>query len=1064
MSDRRSEQRWSLGDLVGPTRVVGAPRSGKTQQLVDLAVAWLTGGGDPTRLVLVVRSRTGAALLQRRVEAQLPGAHPALLVQTHERLALSVLAAVGRELDPAQTLSRIGEWLAMHEALRRAGPSLPRLGPLVDEPSCTDDAIAVVSACKRALVGPGLLAQRLRGAPDSLAEIAVVAASYQSVLADMGSLDPRDWPSLALEALLADATAMRGWADLMLVDEAEDLSPAQWFLIRELGERLSPPRRLVLAGHWTESTPGFRGVSSESSSRPFEEYFPSELRPREWVLPPALPRWTEELARTLRLDSPGAAEVDTASQLETLDEAAFRLGPTARVWVAADETEEALAVAREIVRARLQGEVEFSEVAILVRSQSRQLVPIRAALASLDVPYRLGSSGDWAGHPLVAVALNWLRVLCSPRDDAALLAALAAGPQAVSPAAIRGLRRAAGRHNLPAHQVFWDWAQGEGTPPGPADAPGPEGEEWDQLRLAGQPWLNLGLRDPRVARQELAWPQLRTLLGGVELASGMAALAVEDLDMAAALAELARTAEAAADAHRRLGRGDLTLAAWVGQLQLAVHHAGGELERASAEERSEVSVMTMRQAKGRSWPRVFLCGCAAGTIPAPAEAGGLLDTQEVLELVQLVPELEDVLSSGDRQQDAEARLFLVALTRATSEVTCTWARRYQGRVTERSAFLGALIAAGRGEVAAPRAELVQEQDLEIELALGSSGPGGAMERGVLGQSAAELRRALSPWDPVAEGAAAMAEPLSISATSVATWLACPRQYLAELLTSVSEPDVSLTLGTQAHRLLELLYRQRTAWEGRPAAFRAVADQLVRERLMPEVRAEQADALKVVYVELWLERLVARWERRIVTAGAAEVGEPIAEEVAFDLLREGWRLRGKVDALWRQPNGEVELLDYKTSRAAATDGVLRTEVFGKPPEGPQQWQLPIYQLAARGGAFAEQLGKELPSRARNWYVGADPGPKGQDPIPAAGFRVVEGDQEIGGPGTLTELELDRIEREIDSLAQAILAGRFPAQPRHSTRTCRDGRSGCPVSFWCDGEGSVGRDFPTPTPEL
>jgi hypothetical protein len=101
---------------------------------------------------------------------------------------------------------------------------------------------------------------------------------------------------------------------------------------------------------------------------------------------------------------------------------------------------------------------------------------------------------------------------------------------------------------------------------------------------------------------------------------------------------------------------------------------------------------------------------------------------------------------------------------------------------------------------------------------------------------------------------------------VATWLACPRQYLAELLTSVSEPDVSLTLGTQAHRLLELLYRQRTAWEGRPGAFRAVADQLVRERLMPEVRAEQADALKVVYVELWLERLVARWERRIVTAG------------------------------------------------------------------------------------------------------------------------------------------------------------------------------------------------------
>ncbi|MGC1405664.1 MAG: hypothetical protein WA938_02875, partial [Candidatus Dormiibacterota bacterium] len=92
-----------VGDVVGPTRVVGGPRSGKTQRLVELAVEWLLGGGDPRRLVLVVRSRSGAALLQRRVEALLPGAHQAPQVLTHERLARSVLAALGRELDPAAT-------------------------------------------------------------------------------------------------------------------------------------------------------------------------------------------------------------------------------------------------------------------------------------------------------------------------------------------------------------------------------------------------------------------------------------------------------------------------------------------------------------------------------------------------------------------------------------------------------------------------------------------------------------------------------------------------------------------------------------------------------------------------------------------------------------------------------------------------------------------------------------------------------------------------------------------------------------------------------------------------
>ena len=1043
--------------------MVGGPRSGKTRQLVRLAVDWLAGGGDPARLVLVVRSRDGAALLRHRVEAELGGAHPAPLVQTHEQLARSVLAAVGGGVEPPLTLSRTGEWLAMREALRQAVP-LPRLGALVNEPSCINDALAVVSACKRALVGPGLLAERLQGAPDSLAELAVVAASYERVLAETASRDSRDSHNWALESLFADHAALRGWADLLLVDEAEDLSPAQWFLIRELGLRLSPPGRLVMAGHWTESTPGFRGVSSESSSRPFEEYFPSELAPQDWVLPSALPRWTEEVAETLGLDPSGDTERPAPNRLEPVAEAAFRVEPTARVWVAADETEEALAVAREIVRARLHGEVEFGEVAILVHSANRQLIPLQAALTSLGVPYRNATRRDWAGHPLVAVSLNWMRVLCLPRDDAALLTALVAGPGAVSAAAIRVLREAAGRRNVSLQRVFWEWARGQERGSRPATERDAAAGFRDQLQTAGQPWLSLEPGDEGAASRPLGWPRLGAILGQIELASGLAALALEDLDLAAALAELAYTAQAVADIQRRLGRGELTMAAWLELLQLALRHAGGETEAVARGDRSEVVVLTIRQAKGQSWPRVFICGCAAGTIPAPAESGGLLDSEEVQDLVRRVPELEDVVSAGDRQQDAESRLFLVGLTRATAEVTCSWARRYQGRVAERSPFLQALIGAGRPEVAAPHAQLVHPDDLATELALAPPSPGIAEVRGALGRAATQLRQALAPWDPVAEGAAVIRGPLSISATSIGAWLACPRQYLAHLLAPASEPDVHLTLGSQAHRLLELLYRQRTTWEGQPAAFGEVAGQLVREQLMPEVRADLDDPLQVVYVQLWLERLVARWGRQIVVAGGEQVGEPIAEEVDFDLLRDGWQLRGKVDALWRHPDGEIEVLDYKTARSATSERALRAEVFGKPPEGPQQWQLPIYQIAARGGAFVEQLGDQLPTRVRNWYVGADPGPKDPNPIVAAGFRIVAGDEDAGGPGTLTEGELDRIESEIDRLAQVILAGHFPAQPRHSQRTCRDGRSGCPVAFWCDGENSVGSEFPTPAPEL
>lgn len=1064
MPRARSRQQLHIGDLVGPTRIVGGPRSGKTQLLTDWAAEWLSGGGDPRRLVLVVRSREGAELVQQRIESRLPSVHPAVRVQTHEGLARSVLALVGSELAADQRLSRIGEWLAMREALLRARPYLPRLGPLAHEPSCVNDALAVVSACKRALVGPGLLAQRLRSAPDSLAEMAVLAASYQRVLEEMGSRDPRDWHNLALEAISQDPPALRGWADLLLVDEAEDLSPAQWFLVRELGRRLTHPGRLVLAGHWTESTPGFRGVSSESSSRPFEEYFPSELAPREWRLPSALHGWAQAAAGCLGLEEeeePGAAPL---MALESVAEAAFRVGPTARVWVAPDETEEALAVAREIARARLQGEIEFSEVAILVRSPGSQLVPIRAALSTLGVPHRLGSTSHWAGHPLVAVAFNWLGVLCRPEDDAVLLTALGSGPGGVTPTAVRALRRLAGRSNLPAARVFWEAARSGGIEIGPGPGRAAEAQDWEQLRLAGHPWLALGAGDPSIAGRELDGLQLQTLLGEVELAAGLAAVAVAEAEAAAALAELAKTGAAVADAQRRLGRPRVSLAEWLESLQQAAIHGAGDLERTFPGDRAEVSLMTLRQAKGRSWARVFVCGCAAGSIPAPADTGGLLDPEEVQELARLVPELEDVVSSGDRQQDAESRLFLVALTRAQSEVTCTWARRYQGRPAERSPLLQRLLESGLREVAAPHAELVVENDLVTELALAQPGAKSETGRGRLDWSATQLRGALAAWDPVAGAGADLAQPLPISATSLAAWLACPRQYLAGMLEPIRPRDVNLTLGIAAHRLLELLYRERSAWEGTPLAFRETASRLVRDRLMPEVRAEQTDPLDVIYAQLWLTQLSDRWERQIVAPGPDRVGQPIAEELDFELLRPGWRLRGKVDALWRHPQGEVELLDYKTSREPATAGTLRDEVLGKSPEGPRQWQLPIYQLAARSGAFAEVLGDELPARVRNWYLGADPGPRGSDPIPAAGFRVVAGDQDLSPAGALSEGMLDRIEKEIDHLAGAILAGRFPAQPRHSRLTCRDRRSGCPVGFWCDGEGSAGRAFPTATPSL
>ncbi|MGH7640295.1 MAG: PD-(D/E)XK nuclease family protein [Candidatus Dormibacteria bacterium] len=1037
--------------MTGPTRIVGGPQSGKTALLAELTASWIGSGQPPERARLVVRSRSQAEPLRRRLAAILPPAHPAAVIVTHEGLAREVLERLGVR-EERERLSPPGEWLAMRATLREASP-LPRLRALVSEPSCVTDCLSVVSACKRALVGPGLLAARLRDAPDALKELAVVSDSYERTLERMGGHDGRDAHRSALDALMDQPMGLRGWADLLLVDEAEDLSPAQWLLIRELGLRLTAPQRLVMAGSPLTATPGFRGASSEASSRPFEEYFPAELRPRDWTLAEAHPDWAADLLGRLRLprgqDLASSASVSAAPTAE----AALRLPLRATVWRARDETGEAEAIAREIAVGRLQGDVDLDDVAILLRSPQRQLPPLLAALTRQGLPVAVAGPASPAGHSLVEVVLAWIRVLARPGDDTLLAQALGCGPLGVSPAALEQLRREALTRQLSQAECFFqaqnDWAAQASE----------ESRQLNQARMAWpDPISGLLLR----AREELDRERLAALLGEVELASGVGGAARDDRGGAAALATFARIAEAVVDAELRLLGAPVTLERWLEALTPVLRHAAGP-GRDLGPQPGKVSILSLRQAKGLTWRWVFIPGCVAGNLPQPGDVGGLLDRGQLAELLRCLPELEDVFPLERSQEEAEARLFLMGLTRARARVTCSWSERVGGRSAERSAFLDPLGPEDRLPRPLPWAGGTNHDDLVRRLALAPPPGPPPSGLGALALAATRLRRALSPFDPVDGAPALLGQPLSLSATAIARWLACPRQYLAGLLTDRSEGSLELSLGKWAHRLLERAYRQRQSWNDDPQAFRACASRLLQAEILGEARLELPGPVERRCLELGLEAVVDRWARLVVDPGAAVVGEPLGVELPFTLEREGWRLTGRADAIWRHADGTVEIVDYKTRSEAEREGELRNQVFGKDSQGPVGWQLPIYQLAAQGGAFAELLGARQPDLMRNWYLAVEPRPKAPRAVVATGFRMVAGEGPEG-PGSLAQGELDRVGQAIADVAVQVGEGRFPAQPQHQQRTCRDQRVGCALSAWCDGEGSVGAKHQIPESSL
>ncbi|MHB1499857.1 MAG: PD-(D/E)XK nuclease family protein [Candidatus Dormibacteria bacterium] len=1025
----------------GPTRVTGGPRSGKTGLLARTAADWLEDGGQAGRLVVVTRSHSTLREMEARIAALLPDCHIPPLLLTQEELARRVLEEAGEPLGKSVGLSRLGEWMAMREALEHARPLLKRLSALADDPGCIEDLLEFAALVKQVLVGPGLLAGRLHFEGGLLAELALITAEYQDALRRMEARDTRDLTADAVALLERDGSLLDGWADLLLVDEAEDLSPSQGRLLSLLGRRLTEPCRMVLAGDRRVSLPSFRGPTASF----FDEAYPREFHPGEWALGEAVASWVQTVAEDLGV---GETEPSDPRSGPWLGAAAAAPPTSAVIWEAADEADEALAIAREIQRAHLTEKLAFEEVAILLWDPARQLGPVVAATSEVGVPTRI-EQRRWADSAAVRVVLAWLGALADPDDEPRLIECLSLGPRGCDPSALWRLRQEAARDQIRLSTALVRRGSAADDD-GPSTLPG-------LARL----WSRLKGGVPGIAAQPMSGVQFAALVAEVEMGAGLASLALREPQTAAAMSQLARvTSDAAAT---RGGRAPVLrrFEDWVDLLRTGVRRAGTEQRGGGFQSEAGVAVMSVHHAKGKSWRRVFLPGMVDGVIPGSRSESGVLSLAETQRLVELVPELEDVMGDPGRRAEAERRLLLVALSRGWERVVLSWSRRGATQENQRSLFLQAIEEAGIAEFPAPQAFPVARTDLVVELAVASrQGPAAAetTESPALADEAARIAAWMAPWDPTrGDPVPASAE---LSATSLSGWLRCPRLHYYATLHLRRRDTVATVLGVAAHRLLETIHRN-----GEPqdqTLFRAMAMRVVHRVLMPEVRERLVDPLGSLYVELWLTRLVDRWAGVVVATG--DMGQPLASEVPFHLDRPGYSLQGKVDALWRRRDGTLEIVDYKTSEAELPPvPEIRRQLFGDPAkgQGPSSWQLPIYVLAARGGAFDTVAGMGPIEAARNWYLGAED--DRQEGVPTRGFRLGQGGEKVSRRESLvTWDELDRIEAEITRQAALILEGRHPAAPRHDQYTCR-GYLGCEMGFCCDGEGSVGSDFVIPVPQ-
>ncbi|PWV44889.1 superfamily I DNA/RNA helicase [Nocardiopsis sp. L17-MgMaSL7] len=1011
----------------GPLLVLAGPGTGKTTTIVEAVVDRIDNRGvDPSRILVLTFSRKAAQELRERITGRLRRT-------TREPLALTfhsyAYALIRREFQrmgdsPPRLLSGPEQLMEVRELLnwefQDGAEEWPeRLRPALETRGFAEELRDFLMRAQERGLGPADLA---RAAAERDRDDWTAAAGFLSRM--NGRFDIAPVPTLNYAELVRVAANMlsdpevqereRAAHEVVFVDEYQDTDPAQEELLRALA---GDGRDLVAVGDPDQSIYAFRGAEVDNILD-FPRRFPTLRRTDAPVVALRTCRrsgaalLTASRGLTRRLPAVASAQGRVNAHRDLIPAEGVPDGEV-HVLMADSSTQEAAVIADTLRRAHLVDGVPWSDMAVLVRSSSRQLPVLRRALTAASVPVVVGSDDlPVAAEPIVRPLLGLIRYGLRPQeldDDAARELLMSPFGEADS-VRLRRLVRALRRLDLDRAANGAEPAE----PPEPTDAAGDarntEGTEEtgyrpssrllvDALRDPGE----LTLVDPAVAAPALRVANALRTVRDLSAKGADAEQVLWELWRASGLAD--RLMRASLAGGRRGAAADRDLDAVVALFESAARYCdrlppgtpGGFLEDLAAQEipgdslaerapeGEAVRILTAHRSKGLEWGLVIVAGVQEGEWPDLRLRGSLLGVEELLD-------------SGGHSADSfgaalaskllheERRLFYVALTRArrTLYVTCVGGEDTDERPSRflnemgtgdpepvstgrRWLSLPALVADLRSVVTDPEAPNPLRTAAAAHLAR-------LAEEGVRGADPAEWY-ALTPFSD----ARPLSDPedtIRVSPSQVESFTNCQLRWLLERAAGASSGDSASALGTVVHAVAVLVAEGGTAEEVGARMDEIWADLDFGGPWQSDKQRDRADEMV----------------RKFITWDATNDRELVVTEEGFKVDVGGIEITGRVDRLERDSEGRAVVVDIKTGGTKADD-------LARHP------QLGVYQMAVLRGAFAK-LGLAEPGGAALVQVGkaalskkareqTQP-PLGEDPDPAwAGTLVREVAIGMGG---------------------------------------------------------------------
>lgn len=1054
-------------DIDGPVRVLAGPGTGKTHALVDLyeqAVRSRLASRD--QLLVLTFSTSAAGEIARRIDERLRDDYGEAWISTFHSFCARLLRDHGAHRERL-LLNGLQEWIVMRDVLEGLDASaLGSLEGVRRSDAFAHDVLAFVALMKQNLVHPSalLLAAEATGS----ARLRVLASLYQAYQQQMDAAklsDFRDLISGAIELLQSNPGVlerMRAQFRLVLVDEFQDVDPAQFELLQLIAPPESRPR-LVVVGDPDQSIYGFRGTVPRLLSHDFVAVYGATTVQRD-VCRRCSQQALDAAERLLGATQPGRSRRELRAEEQ-------RAAPAVVVAREADPVDEAFFCAREIRRLRSERpELWLRDFAIVLRSTTALGAPFEEALRALELPYEVRGWGATARNEVVRFLVGCLESLRSPDDADAFESALASSLSGIGPRTVGRLRAYATERGRPLKKVIdrvmyalaardaeryplpWGEAPPTEVRPEPEYMAFLDQEEIDGLYRTMVARHRLLQRTKELPVASLAYAVLmeegamRRLLE-LDLPAEQRAEAIADLR--AAIEGL----EAIEAVHERLHGKRPLLSDLSGSLESLLAAAADDTE-ASSGRHDAVQVMTVHQAKGLEFEVVFCSGFAHGLFPLAARPHPLLDAEDRAWLegykVGFMPSWP---SDPDGHLAEEARLAFVALTRARSRLYITYADAYL-REAGRSAFLelaepeASLRELSRASSRLEPSDVLVPREAEVLLA---SHPGALSDAVIERAQAHGLdvaflrdRDAGEPFEPY--GAERNPSPVEIdhfSPTTLNDYLKCPRLYwFNHHPRLVEEPrSVAMERGGFLHEVLQDFHEHEEEWRPLEAGQQREWLEAALQRHLDSYLSRMEGVLDRKREEKQVRSLLNNYIRAVTGMQFIRRLRTLAVEKRFRLHVDGTEIVGKIDRVNDVGDGEVEVVDYKTGS-------------GKPMRyayeayfGPELYdvQLALYYLACKDGVDEE--GSPLGFRPRFlslWY------PK--DWV-WGGMR--QDIFSVGRPAGLKEyreklLSQEDLERSRSIVLEAIgriKAGHFEPAPRDLAGTCVTRFGSCPHAAIC-----------------